>query len=253
MSKCPVCSGPIEDSFGLIECPSCHKILFADFDGALKVHEDGESPSEEGFDEVVAAPAEEFQEIEMGEKEESQSGWDIDRKTHALANLDPEIEPESDFTAEEEKPAPSEPEVSFDAKSDFGSFQVEDAVVEDVIESVVETEPAKPSESGSLSTIQEINQFANSEVSSLRQGSLIYNLTIKNIDTDDLKQEILEVLKENKLNIDIKNLKFALPTLELKDLNPVKVSVIVSRIKHLPVEVEWVQKSAIIDGGEENG
>ena len=241
MSQCPLCSSPIEDSFGLIECPGCHKILFADFDGTLKVHdENSESPLSNDIPKKASEP-----------EDEDSNGWDLDRKTHALSNLDPELEPELDPELEPELEPESEslsaPAVESVAASsaDFDPFQVEEAIIEEVFE-----DPVVDSDFP-LSAIDEINQFASSEASSLKQGMLIYNLTIKNIDTEDLKQEILEILKENKLNIDTKKLKFAIPTLELKDLNPVKVSVIVSKIKHLPVEVEWVQKSAIIN--EENG
>lgn len=211
MSQCPVCSSPIEDSFGLIECPGCHKVLFADFDGALKVHEEN--------------------------AEESDSKWDLDRSTHALENLDPVLEPEVEASPVPIAEVESEPE----------SFLVEDAVIEEVVEVVEAPVEMLNEPTGDLSAIEQINQFASSEDSLLKQGALIYNLTIRNIDTEDLKREILDILKENKLNIDVKKLKFALPTLELEDLNPVKVSVIVSRIKHLPVEVEWGQRSAVID------
>lgn len=191
MNQCPVCSSPIEDSFGLIECPGCHKVLFADFDGALKVHEENTGENAEEVD--------------------------------SLVDLDPVLEPQAD--------ALLEPPIAGDAV-------IEDIVIEDAVlalETPVEM------------FIEEINQFASSEDSLLKQGALVYNLTIRNVDTEDLKREILDILKENKLNIDVKKLKFTLPTLELEDLNPVKVSVIVSRIKHLPVEMEWGQRSVIID------
>lgn len=233
MSQCPVCSSPIEDSFGLIECPRCQKILFADFDGTLKVHDESSETSPQK---------------EVDQDEESSNGWDLDRKTHALSNLDPDLEPEPevDDVAPEQIMESVEPAVA--TSPDFNPFEIEDASIEEVVEDPI-IDPIETPENAPVfsSTINEINQFASSEDSSLKQGMLIYNLTIKNIDTEDLKQEILEILKENKLNIDTKKLKFALPTLELKDLNPVKVSVIVSKIKHLPIDVEWAQKSAIID------
>lgn len=181
MNQCPVCSSEIQDAFGLVECPSCHKILFADFDGTLKVHDNTVEHSAVPVYEVSEEPSD----------ADFNTNWNLIR----------------------EKPA--------------------------MVEAV------EPQEN--LSTLEEINQFANSSDSSLEQGMLIYDLTIKNIDTEELKDEILAVLKENKLGIDTQKLKFSLPTLELKELNPIKVSVIVSKIKHLPVDLEWVQRSAIAD------
>lgn len=210
MNQCPVCSTEIQDSFGLIECPGCKKILFADFDGALKVQED--SPLKE---EALATH-------EEVSSEENVSGFNDDWNSNSpetseaipsLDVLDP-VEPVSS--------------VEFGEEAQFEEIVSEESL-----------------ESPKLDMIEEVHQFANSEASSLKEGAFIYTLKIKNIDTEDLKEEILDVLKENKLNIDVQNLKFSLPTLELKDLNPVKVSVIVSRIKHLPVDVEWTQTSAI--------
>ncbi|MES2769141.1 MAG: hypothetical protein V4596_08350 [Bdellovibrionota bacterium] len=195
MNQCPVCSSEIQDAFGLVECPSCHKILFADFDGTLKIHDD----SSAGFDAAE-------QDIPVHELNEEVSDQDFNTNWNLVDNMKPE---------QGQEPEP-EPELEEEARP----IQV-------------------------LSSIEEINRFASSADSSLKQGALIYNLTIKNIDTQELKDEILEVLKESKLGIDIKKLKFALPILELKDLNPIKVSVIVSRIKHLSVDVEWIQKSII--------
>lgn len=203
MNQCPVCSSEIQDSFGLIECPSCRKILFADFDGTLKVHE--ESPVAE----VIS-----FEEVNDPEVSEGNfsDDWNA-QEVHppSLDSLDPVIEPEVEAEA------------------------VEEAKVVPIVREVP-------------TAIDEINMFANSEESSLKSGPLTYSLIVKNIDTEDLKMEILEVLKETKLNIDIQKLKFSLPTLELTGLNPIKISVIVSKIKHLPVDVEWVQKSIVSDG-----
>lgn len=204
MNQCPVCSSEIQDAFGLVECPSCHKILFADFDGTLKVHD------EVSGDVSGEVPVHEL--TEETSDEDFNTNWNLvpERRPPPLDVLDPVVE------------------VSEDIDSPAEEF-------------------AEPQES--LNAIEEINRFASSPASSLKEGNLMYNLTIKNIDTEELKEEILAVLQENKLGIDVKNLKFSLPTLVLKNLNPVKVSVIVSKIKHLSVDLEWTQKSVIENEG----
>lgn len=215
MSQCPACSSEIQDAFGLVECPNCHKVLFADFDGTLKIHDESTSHSENAED----------------------------IPTHELSEEANDVDFNTNWNLISEAPAPSldalDPAVDADE-----SVQANDAGFSDIIENV-EPEEELLADKKDLNAIDEINQFASSQESSLQKGSLIYNLTIKNIDTEDLKEEIMEVLKEDKLGIDTKKLKFSLPTLELKDLNPVKVSVIVSRIKHLPIDLEWTQRSVI--------
>lgn len=232
MNKCPECSTQIEDSFGLVECPGCKKILFADFDGSLKVHEENSvvAPMEQ---ETVSFGEEVFEAAPL--LEQSSESFNEDWSAPPLDELDPAVESR-----------PEETPVVEEAQLENIVASAGDVVVEDPV--VVPSEEAPASED----MIEEINQFANSEVSSLKDGSLTYSVTIKNIDTEDIKDEILEVLRDKRLNIDIKGLKFSLPTLELKNLNAVKASVIVSKIKHLPVDVEWKQRSEVLGEGSES-
>jgi hypothetical protein len=204
MNQCPVCSSEIQDAFGLTECPGCHKILFADFDGVLKVQEEAHAADDFLVTEAPTTETNNFSD-----------DWNASEEAApiSLENLDPLVEPE--------------PEAELSA--------------------IAEEAPA-PVFRETPSAIDEINTFANSDESSLKNGALLYNLTVTNIDTEDLKREIIDILKESKLNIDVLKLKFSLPTLELKDLNPIKASVIVSKIKHLPVDVEWIQKSVLSEG-----
>lgn len=195
MNQCPVCSTPIENSFGLVECPGCNKILFSDFNGNLAIH------SEEALD---SSAAQQSDEISVQEAATEDASWNFQ-------------EPSSEESIEAEP------------------FGIEDPVVEPEISS---------------GAISEINEFANSEASSLKNGQWLYTLTINAIDTEDLKEEVIESLRDPKLGIPHDLLDFALPTLSLKDINAVKASVIVSRIKHLPVKLSWTQRSVVMDGSE---
>jgi hypothetical protein len=167
MNPCPVCATEIAESFGLIECPKCHSMLFVDFDGNLKV--------QIADDEVVPSVTE-------------TKAWDI--------------------------PVPEEA-----------------TVVED-------------------ETFQEIQSFVSSPVSEMREGTFFYDVKILNLDTQDLKDEVLDILKDKKLGIDLKKLNFKLSHLVIEDLNAVKASVLVTKLKHLPIDIEWTQKSLIQDSPE---
>ncbi len=195
MSQCPVCSTPIENSFGLVECPGCNKILFADFNGKLAVHNEEEASAD-------------------------------------LSSV--EEEPSADETWDSAQPE-SEP------------FVIEDPVVEPEAESILETAPTEAEPHSEV--MAEINDFANSDESNLKDGQWLYTLTIDSIDTEDLREEVIEYLRDPKLAIPHELLNFELPTLVLKDLNAVKASVIVSRVKHLPVGLSWEQRSLVQDSG----
>ena len=185
MNPCPVCATQIEESFGLIECPKCHSILFVDFDGSLKVQ-----------------TAEEVQDIEEV--------------------LDP-------GSSEQDVPAPTE---------DWATPQnpQEDA------------QPLEEIEAPLNEFNQEIQSFADSEKSNLKEGALFYDVTIYNVDTQELRDEIMDVLKDRKFNVDLSKINFKLPQLTIQDLNAVKASVLVTKLKHLPVDIEWTQTSILQDG-----
>lgn len=200
MSLCPICSTEIVESFGLIECPQCHSLLFVDFDGSLKV------------------------------------------QGASLETPEAPLEPAVSFAGElsEEKPETSEkfeePEMSWDIPVD-ADVQTVDIQEEEKVEFQDET-------------LQEIQEFAKSSESQMREGDLVYELKITEIDTQDLQNEILDILKDKKLNIDISALQIKDSRLQIPHLNSVKAAILVSRLKALPIQIEWEQTS-LTQGADE--
>ena len=93
--------------------------------------------------------------------------------------------------------------------------------------------------------IQEINDFANSSAALASEGTLLYDLKIEGLDDNETKGMVKEFIDDVRLKLDVKKIMNTVKngTLEIKNLNPVKASIIVSRIRDLPVQISWTQTS----------
>jgi len=118
--------------------------------------------------------------------------------------------------------------------------QVHDVVYEDPDEIAPEPEPEPESKPVNPGDLSEVSDFANSDQAF---GPLSYSVIIENIDTKEIRTQLLEALGDSKFAWDPKELlkKVKLGKLTLEDLNPVKASVLVQRLQEVPVKVSWVQ------------
>lgn len=97
-----------------------------------------------------------------------------------------------------------------------------------------------PEEPGAA--FREIEDFGNQD---LHSGPLDYTLRIEGLDSGELKTKLKDVLSDSRLNLNTNQVLSALAygKLELRGLNPVKVTYIVSRLKHLPLKISWRQSA----------
>lgn len=145
------------------------------------------------------------------------------------------------------EPVQSAPIESFD---DYSTEEPKEEFVEEVVaeaaesyqETVaeeVESEIEAPSENFSG-----VESYANSEDSAAREGYYLYNLVIEGVDSGDLKTELREALTDRRFRWDADEVMGQLTNgrLELQKLNAVKATVLVHRLKGLPMRVFWTQK-----------
>ncbi len=94
---------------------------------------------------------------------------------------------------------------------------------------------------------QDVADFGNQELGSLASGVLVYDLKISGIDTIELRENLKECLSDKRLNISVETAMAGIKTgeLNLNNLNPVVTSVIVSRLKHLPLAIKWTSQQLI--------
>ena len=76
-------------------------------------------------------------------------------------------------------------------------------------------------------------------------GPLYYSVLIRGLDLTETFQQLREALTDSRFQWDVDDLMAQVKNgcLELKNLNPTKASILVSRIKYFPVEVSWKQEA----------
>ena len=100
----------------------------------------------------------------------------------------------------------------------------------------------KKAKSGAES-INEILDFGNSEDSQIKQGNIFYNIMIHGIDTSNIRSDIREALSDRRFLWDpdavLKNIKSG--TLVISKINPVKASILITRLRPLNLQIKWEQ------------
>jgi hypothetical protein len=220
MAACPVCQSEIEitsQHYGtLYTCPSCSAVFFVDWggqpEGAPEQPETLEPVVGEAFSPPVPEPTtfEEYQ-----EQPTSTSTQDYSYQT-------PEETPAEVLEESSEIPYDFSQPIS-----EMHNFSADP------------TEPiADRAERGSL--LSDITNFANADVT---QAAFNYTLTISGIDSAAVYQQVKEALTDSKFGWNIIQVMTQIKdgVLTIRSVNAVKASIIVQRIKYLPVKVSWRQ------------
>lgn len=223
LASCPICQKQVQASFGMILCPKCQTPLFFDFDGNPQV---GDSAAD----------------------------------THSAVETNSEQIFENNFVNETAEPVGDGLNIYEESKQineDIVGYENEadNSLKEDVIED------ASPQESSELESSDEFNLdaplhsfheatfvSANSNLDISNEspetiGQLLYDIEINGIDGSKLRNELYEELKDPRwgwLAIELMG-KIKMGQLILKDVNAVKTSLLVNRLKALPLEIKWKQ------------
>lgn len=90
-----------------------------------------------------------------------------------------------------------------------------------------------------------ISAYANSELSSAKDGPLVVTVIISGIDTKDLRTEIRQAIQDSRFGWDSGAVMASLKggTLVLPRISPVKASIVINRIKNLAVQIRWEQNA----------
>lgn len=93
--------------------------------------------------------------------------------------------------------------------------------------------------------LSEIADFGNSEISTAKSGNLLYDLRISGIDSAEIRELIRENITDQRLGINTKGLMKHIKdgVLEVKKINAIKASVLINRLKSLPVNLKWRQNA----------
>ena len=88
-----------------------------------------------------------------------------------------------------------------------------------------------------------ISDYANSELSQGKNGAFVYNVSIQDIDSKEIREYLREAINDTRFNWDVSAIIAQIKDGELllRNLSPVKASILINRIKRLPVKIRWEQ------------
>ncbi|MBX9766563.1 MAG: hypothetical protein K2X47_04770, partial [Bdellovibrionales bacterium] len=88
-----------------------------------------------------------------------------------------------------------------------------------------------------------IKNFGNSDLSQGQDGSLYFDVIISGVDSKKIRDELKDCLTDRRFLWDVDDLIKSIRKgeLRLQGLSSVKTSVILSRLKELPVGLRWIQ------------
>jgi hypothetical protein len=203
MATCPNCGAKLKDDYGMVSCESCQSILFIDMDGNANLN---------------------------------------------LGDLPPG---EPIFPGASPEPGGSTP-ADYEMKYDQGLPALEsDAMGVGVAGGGDRTEPGISSYVGSQQVTPAsdandplgLSSYANSEVSMGKDGLLLFDVLVEGIDSKEVREMVREVMSDRRFawNADelLKNLSRGV--LRLGRVSPVKASILINRLKHLPIRIKWEQ------------
>jgi Zn-finger nucleic acid-binding protein len=214
MALCPVCQSDIEITSQhhgiLFTCPDCMAVFFIDWNG-----------QPEG-----AVEPEALQPI-VGEEYSNQHSEPL--------NLEPETY-EAPIAAEE---VISSPDYDFSQPMSFEPHPSSQEATEPLAREP--TEPlAIPGASQEENLFSDITQFGNADVT---QAAFNYVVTISGIDTAAINKDLRDALDDSKFGWNLPQIMSQIKggVLTLKSVNAVKVSILIQRVKYLPVKITWRQ------------
>ncbi|MBC7370695.1 MAG: hypothetical protein H7326_03965, partial [Bdellovibrionaceae bacterium] len=232
MAACPVCQSQLEitaQHFGtLYNCPRCNAVFFVDWDGKPE----GAPAEEESLAPVTGEsftpPANEFQ---NAPEHNFSSG--SEPNVESFASQDQNYQQDQSFDANQSSEPPAAYATDEEVPVDNYDFDQPLGQVADPTEPVGGPVSEK-------STFSEITDFGNADVT---QAAFNYTVTIAGIDTAVIYTQVKEALTDSKFGWNIIQIMTQAKdgVLTIRSVNAVKASILIQRVKYLPVKVSWRQ------------
>ena len=220
MNNCLECGKEIPSE--VTQCPHCHAMLDShqgtsehqedppSLDSMSSSYQDDFSTSEKGSFEGEGLDE------QLGDDILSQPGFSEEHSEQQDKNL---LDEESVETGDENESSYSE---SFEEDDDMVSSSEEHA-----------------------SGLSDLKDFANSEESSAREGEFFYDVTVSEIDSEELRLAFQEAITDSKFRLDVSAIMSSIKEgiVTIRHINPVKASVLIQRIKIYSFKINWKQSS----------
>lgn len=285
MSQCPKCGAVFTDDeqFGLVPCESCGTLLSVGIDGLAQVAGeaptgDSQKPPPPSQNDNPSPPVEqensegtnEWDNLQSSDPLEAEPSQDEEVKESSMLMdmLEQESQGNIDADAIDEQEDVENPTQNFDI--DKTGAQYEQPDVENVEQpepdqspdswdtpsgqESLENESAEPlppdPEPRKMDDLGEIEEYGNSEIAQGTDGPFYFNVFIKGINTKELRNQLSEAITDKKFGWDGKEImrNVRMGELRITRLNSVKASVLVQRLRSLPVTITWEQHAIYAPG-----
>lgn len=228
MANCLKDGADLGDEFGMATCPVCSTVYFIDADGDLSISSEPHSqppPSYEpaGFESDLLPPLDSgFEPVQMDENFDIGQPIDIEFETPEQAD---------------EPRAPQEREPALDA---FAPVNLDADAFEPPIAPEAAAEPAPTLDPGDPLGIK---GYIDSEISQAKDGHLLFRVYVSGIDSKEIRESLREAMSDSRFGWDADEVlgRVQKGELKLENVSPVKASILVNRIKRLPVHIRWEQ------------
>jgi hypothetical protein len=234
---CPKCGAGLKDDYGMQTCPGCGAIVFVDMEGVPHMSDEAAAeappaaPPQEPAPELepmVEMPGAQFMEPmpmePMPMEPMPMEPMPEPDQIEAMPEAFPQIEPMPKLEVHNEGAPPAD-DFSMDVMLGYQAPETEAPIDEAV----------------------DISAFANSEASQAKDGLLLFRVIIGGpklgIDSKEMRVQIYEALDDARFGWDADLLMAQINkgVLRIEDLSPVKATIIVNRLKRLPLEIKWEQ------------
>ena len=269
--QCLQCGAPLDQDFGIVACVKCGAVMMVDLDGKLQLAEDSpipEEPAETGFALSDPTPAPEvsnesdvFFADQSTNHEAPVESIDAQLSAEPMAGMEsylPESEPtaeplvDSDATVfhvtDESAEAPAENAEAPSAEKEYtgeDSSWFEQNLEPEGTPSAAPSEASAESAAADLAAsgnFSDVEDFGNQE--STEEGALQFELTLKGIDRGEVRAEVFKILADPRLYLSMRDLQAQIKNgiLVISGLNAARTSLLVTRLQHLDLQIEWRQK-----------
>lgn len=264
MPQCPKCGAALKDDYGMVTCPSCGAIVFVDMEGVAHIGTDAApmepAPVPEDFHEsssMAGDSASEFAPLNdyvtpivssapVDEEPSVESGVDLSSR----GDDDGSYLSSGDGSFHASPPGEELPSAGVEtmtAETESSSSVVEASVSEFSMDSLLgygeATQEASTSDLGPADDPLGISQYANSEISSAKDGPFLFRILLSGIDTKEIREALREAMEDSRFGWDSVQLmsRISKGNLVIDRVSPVKASILVNRIKRLPLGIRWEQ------------
>lgn len=108
---------------------------------------------------------------------------------------------------------------------------------------VPSVEEFPPSSGPGLDQNLDITEYANSEISQAKDGQYLFRVWITGIDSKEVRSALREEMSDGRFQWDVEEMMANIKAgrLQISNLSPVKASILINRIKRLPLQIRWEQ------------